>query len=386
MFSSKTLIAALALTAAAALSTGADAKATDRVHAGTSPLPPEACVTHGVVGLGYEVGVNCRVVAVDGHPRRFIVYVPATAPVTGPRAPVVFMFHGSTGTGEQFLRISGWREQADATGLVAVFPTGLRYRVLDSGRLSTKWNDYSLASQVDLSERPPEYPANAPWPANDVGFVDAMMADLGAQLPIDRHRVYASGFSNGAGFTARLAVERSTVLAAAAFSGGALPAAQAPARPIPMYLTVGTLDDRVLAQTGPPPLTRLPLDPLALLAEPVITSTTGAHLATVGLDPHDFGVLANPRSTAFRWPATGTGGDAALFRFAVLDGLRHNYPNGRNNPAGFAAAPEFWAFFQAHRLALTAPAGAAAIRVGGHVSAAHFTPPIGTDKGSLIAP
>src|SRR4029450_9242200 len=81
---------------------------------------------------------------------------------------------GSTGTGEQFLRISGWREQADAPGLVAVFPTGLRYRVLDSGRLSTKWNDYSLASQVDLSERPRGYPANAPWPANDGGFVDAV--------------------------------------------------------------------------------------------------------------------------------------------------------------------------------------------------------------------
>jgi hypothetical protein len=117
-----------------------------------------------------------------------------------------------------------------------------------------------------------------------------------------------------------------------------------------MYLTVGTLDDRVLAQTGPPPLTQLPLDPLALLAEPVIKSTIGAHLATVGLDPRDFGVLGNPRSTAFRWPATGTGQDGALFRFAVLDGLRHKYPNGRNNPAGFAAAPEFWDFFQTHRL------------------------------------
>ena len=44
------------------------------------------------------------------------------------------MFHGSSGTGEQFLRTSGWREQADREGLIAVFPTGLRYRVLESGR------------------------------------------------------------------------------------------------------------------------------------------------------------------------------------------------------------------------------------------------------------
>ena len=374
----KTPFAALALIAAAAWPTGALAQAPDRAHAtGASPLPPGACVTHGAVGLAYEVGVNCRVVDVDGHPRRFVVYVPATRPVTGSRAPVVFMFHGSSGSGEQFLRISGWREQADATGLIAVFPTGLRYRVLDSGRLSTKWNDYSLAAQVDLSERPPGYPANAPWPANDVGFVDAMTADLGAQLPIDRHRIYASGFSNGAGFAARLAVERSTVLAAAAFSGGALPAAQAPARPIPTYLTVGTLDDRVLAQTGPPPLTRLPLDPLALLAEPVIRSTVGAQVATLGLDVGDFGVISDRRSTSFRWPATGTGPDGAVMRFAVLDGLQHKYPNGRNNPAGFEAAPEFWAFFRTHRL----PGGAASI-ARGHARRAQFTPPIGTDKGS----
>ena len=51
---------------------------------------------------------------------------------------------------------------------------------------------------------------------------DSIIADLRSELPIDRHRVFASGFSNGGAFTARLAVERSTELAAAAFSGGGL--------------------------------------------------------------------------------------------------------------------------------------------------------------------
>ena len=113
-------------------------------------------------------------------------------------------------------------------------PTGLRYRVLDSGRRSTKWNSFDLAEEVDLEERPRGYPEDAPWPADDVGFVDSIMRDLGARLPIDRERVYASGFSNGAGFAARLAVERSEVLAAATFAGGGLPAAQSPSRPMPM--------------------------------------------------------------------------------------------------------------------------------------------------------
>src|SRR3954471_1436066 len=164
-------------------------------------------------GRPYDAGVNCRTVEVDGYPRRFLVYVPNRGTATGTR-PVVFMFHGSSGTGDQFLRISGWREQADATGLIAVFPTGLSYRDLDTGRLTTKWNDGHLDQEVDLGERPPDYPGGAPWPADDVGFTDAMLADVRTQLPVDRHRVYASGFSNGANFAARLGVERSTVLAA----------------------------------------------------------------------------------------------------------------------------------------------------------------------------
>jgi polyhydroxybutyrate depolymerase len=314
------------------------------------PLPPGACATHGAVGLAYQVGVNCRVVDVDGHPRRFVAYVPDRPPVTGSRTPVVFMFHGSTGTGEQFLRKSGWREQADATGAVAVFPTGLRYRVLESGRLRTKWNDGDLRNEIDLDERPDGYPPDAPWPADDVGFVDSIVSDLDAQLPVDRRRIYASGFSNGAAFTARLAVERSTMLAAAAFAGGGLHEPRAIARPVPMYLVGGTLDEHVLEQTGPPPLTELPLDPLALLTEPIVRSTVGAHLGTLGLDATDFGTDGRLHSTSFRWPATGTGPDGALFRFAMLEGLRHKYPNAGNNPAGFAAAPEFWSFFASHPL------------------------------------
>jgi polyhydroxybutyrate depolymerase len=319
-------------------------------HARVSPLPAGSCATAGEVGIPYRTGVNCRTVEVDGHPRRFVVYVPRHRPVTGSQRPVVFMFHGSSGTGEQFLRHSGWREQADATGLVAVFPTGLRYRVLDSGRRSTKWNSFGLADAVDLDEKPAGYPEDAPWPADDVGFAGSIMRDLGARLPIDRERVYASGFSNGGEFAARLAVERSDLLAAAAFSAGALPSAQSPQRPIPMWLTVGALDDRILAQTGPPPLTELPLGPGALLSVPIVRSTLGAHLETVGLDEHLFGALALPDSTAFRWPAAGEGPGGGVFRFTLLGGLGHSYPHAGNNDAGFEAAPEFWEFFKTHRL------------------------------------
>jgi polyhydroxybutyrate depolymerase len=301
-------------------------------------LIPGACAG---AGHPYTPGVNCRVLEVDGHPRRFVAYVPRRRPA---RAPVVLMFHGSSGTGEQFLRISGWREQADATGLVAVFPTGLRYHVLDGDREhATKWNGFELAGQVDLADKPPGYPADAPWPADDVGFTDAILADLEAQLPIDERRIFASGFSNGADFAARLAVERSTTFAAAGLVAGGLRTAQTPARPVPTSLVVGTLDEGVTAQSGVP---ELPLDPAELLALGPIASTVDAHLATAGLARHPFAALRGRRSTALRWPGTGD----PLLRFTVLAGLHHHYPNGNGISGGFRAAPEFWKFFRAAAL------------------------------------
>jgi polyhydroxybutyrate depolymerase len=313
--------------------------------AASAQSPQDECATLGPAGTAYVPGVNCREVEVDGHPRRYLVYVPRRAPVTGSQRPVVFMYHGTGGDGAKFLRISGWREQADATGLVAVFPTGLRYRVLESGNKKTKWNSFDLASKVDLEERPRGYPEDAPWPADDVGFASEIVADLQAELPIDRRRIYASGFSNGANFAARLAVERSEELAAAAFSGGGLDGAHAPARAIPMYATVGTRDDRVLEQTGPPPLAELPLNPVTLLTTPPVGSFVTAHVATLGLDRDEFGTVALAHSTTARWPA----GDPA-FTFAALDEVGHEYANGRNNPFGFALAPEFWDFFERHPL------------------------------------
>jgi poly(3-hydroxybutyrate) depolymerase len=300
--------------------------------AANAQAPP--CDTQGPVGTAYATGVNCRTLDLDGEPRRFEVYVPANVL---PSAPVVFMFHGSSGTGEQFAKTSGWREQADQHGLIAVFPTGQRYRITDTGRLETKWADFDILQDIDQSETPP---------ADDVGFVDDMLADIESGLSVDTHRIYASGFSNGAGFAARLAVDRSETFAAVAFSGGGLNAEHMAPRAVPTYSTVGTLDDRVLGQTVPP-LTELPLDPADILATPRIETYLSNALETLGLDAGLYGVIARPHSTSFRWPATGNG---PVFRFAVLDGLAHQYPNGTNNPGGFAAAPEFAAFFAQHRL------------------------------------
>ncbi|MBE2317474.1 hypothetical protein DVA67_015935 [Solirubrobacter sp. CPCC 204708] len=261
--------------------------------------------------------------------------------MTGARRPVVFMFHGSSGTGEQFFHSSGWREMADQTGLVAVFPTGLRYRVLETGRLTTKWNDFSLAAEIDTNELPPGSDAGAPVPADDVSFVDAMVADLQGGLPIDGRRVYAAGFSNGAGFAARLSVDRAEQLAAAAYSGGGgMPAGAAPARPVPTLLSLGTDDPKVIDNVDPT-LPALPLDPALILTTPALSDFFGLYHAAFGLDPALYGAIADPGVSTLRWPASGLGANGALLKLVMLEGLRHRYPD--------TAAAESWHFFAEHR-------------------------------------
>jgi hypothetical protein len=119
-----------------------------------------------------------------------------------------------------------------------------------------------------------------------------------------------------------------------------------------MLATLGSLDDRVLARTGPPPLTELPRDPLGILTSPTLGPTIRAHLDTLGLDDRRFGVIARRRSTVLRWNSGPGGG---VFEFGMLAGLGHHYPNGRRSAAGFDAVPRYWRFFEQHPLPSVAP-------------------------------
>jgi polyhydroxybutyrate depolymerase len=281
---------------------------------------------------------------VDGYPREFLVYVPAR--VQQP-APLVIMYHGSTGTGPQFLRISGWREMADEVGLVAVFPTGLEYFVLDERRMSTKWNDYSLASEVDLERKPRGYPASAPWPADDVAFTRAMVTNVGSLLALDGARLCVAGFSNGSGMVTRLAVEASDLFSGAGGNFSMLLTAKTPQRQIPRIVTVGNEDDRLMSALGQSK--PLPVSISGLRAFPGVDTALRAELATWGLSDPPTALVERPAIAAAEWttPAQGAASGAA-FRLVVLRGLAHNFPNGRNNDAGFVAAREYWNFWVAH--------------------------------------
>jgi hypothetical protein len=93
-------------------------------------------------------------------------------------------------------------------------------------------------------------------------------------------------------------------------------------------MTVGSRDDRIGA---------LPMDPFGLLQVPLAATMVNATLDTFGVPQRPFGVVSTRRTTELRWPPR----DPA-FRFTVIKGLGHKYPEG--------AAREFWSFFRAHPL------------------------------------
>ena len=337
---------------AAALAAGGLGAPGPAAAAGGAPAPTAACPVHQPAGTPYAVGVNCRLVEVDGHPRQFIVYVPRRPRPSAP-APLVFMFHGGSGNGEQFLRISGWREQADATGLIAVFPTALRSRTLDNGRTETHWNTFDARARrsTSMSARRATPPARrgrrttsaSPtrwWPTSPRACRSTATACTRPASPTAARSPAASRWSGrrcsrrprspGAGSHERAGA--GSVPSRCTWRSGRSTTACWPTRARPRSPSSRSV-------------------PSTCWRVPVVAATLGAHLDTLGLDENDFG---GDRIAAADLPALAARRARApagrCCRFAAIGGLPHHYPRGDDNLAGFAAAPEFWAFFVDHPL------------------------------------
>lgn len=316
--------------------------------------PRKPCVPPAV-GTSFPPGLTCRNIDVDGYPRELLVYVPvALAAEPSQPAPMVFMFHGSSGNGLQFANISGWREKADAEGFIAVFPTGLEYFVTEDGknRWNTKWNSFGLRQDVDLNKRLPGYPATSPWPADDTSFVQLMIQDIQAHHSIDATRIYVSGFSNGGAFAARLANDLVGTVAAVGTSGAPAPVwpptlGEIPPgfRPVPLWQALGTEDDLIGSKHG---VESFPLDHEVMLASP-LGKLLGWNGMTYSGTETECDVSMTPNTTTVSWCEEGR----PDYKFSMVKGMTHVYPHGYNkntNPAGVVAADIFWEFFEQHPL------------------------------------
>ena len=316
------------------------------------------CDSVGVAGIAYVPGVNCRLMEVDGYTRRYVVWVPlAGVPAN---SPAVFMLHGGSGTGEEFLKKSGWREKATQEGFAAIFPTAVEHFVLDKQRFSTRWNNYDLPHDYDPNRRPANYPATSPWPADDVKFIRQIGDDLLQQLATDPRRVYVAGFSSGGGMCARLGVELSHLIAAVACHASGLDEMHETLvghRNLSAYFSIGTRDGKALdainsylVALGRPPITELPLNPSLLDRIPQIKSKILVTLDSFNLEATPVTTVTNATWTEVHAQTPQPGNvDGNEVYFTFLDDVGHEYPNGSNNPPiNFNLPDRVWPFFVAH--------------------------------------
>ncbi len=162
-----------------------------------------------------------------GVTRTYLIHVPAS--YDGRQAvPLVLVFHGGGGQPLGMVRISGMNDVADRHGFIAVYPAGL----------NRQWKDGRTAA---LS------------PPSDVAFIDALIHKLESDYRIDGKRVYATGISNGAFFSFRLACELGGEIAAIAPVSGSLPSGFHDAcknDPVSVMMINGTADRLVLYDGG----------------------------------------------------------------------------------------------------------------------------------------
>jgi polyhydroxybutyrate depolymerase len=150
---------------------------------------PERGLSAGC-GKPATTGLVSRTVQIDGVDRTFLRFIPAGYK---PNTPVqlVLAFHGSGGTSAG-ARTTFDLEGASGGKAIIIYPQGL-----PNAAGENRWD----ATNKD---------------GMDVKFVDDIIARIEANFCIDRDRIFATGFSNGARFTSNLGCWRGDVLRAIA--------------------------------------------------------------------------------------------------------------------------------------------------------------------------
>ncbi len=208
-----------------------------------------AILLHAVLLLGHAIGFagqqqleqpqrlgpgdHSLVIKAGSLERRYIVHVPPSYDGKTP-SPVVMMFHGAGGTARGAMRQTGWISKADEAGFLVVFPEGMSRDPSRPARFKGNpqiWNDGSGRGQAGQRH------------IDDVSFARALIDDLLSRLAVDKLRIYATGFSNGASMTFRVGAELSSRIAAIAPVAGHLwlnnPKLD---RPVSMIYLIGTED------------------------------------------------------------------------------------------------------------------------------------------------
>ncbi len=174
-----------------------------------------------------QPGDHERPIPWDRLERSYILHLPPAA-AAGKPLPLVLAFHGGGGNASGFQKYAGLDTVADREGFVVAYPNG-------TGRFEKRlltWNTGRCCAWAQEHD------------VDDVGFALAVIDSVAKLTPIDGKRIYATGHSNGAMMSYRLAAEAADRIAAIAPVAGAMNVEKpfAPSRAVPV-LHIHSVDD-----------------------------------------------------------------------------------------------------------------------------------------------
>ena len=282
-------------------------------------------------------GKNRFTTMVDGIEREYYVHVPQS--YRGDvGVPVVFMLHGTSGDGLRFYNISGWKEVGEAENLLSVYPSSGKYCIKeDDGTVkhTTKWNAFPSNWDFCASETP----------LDDIKFFRQIIDELKTRYKVDSKRLYIVGFSNGGQMAYRCAFEMSDVFAAVVESAGKGSPVGTPVRNIPITYQFGNIDRMLF----PDPNTIVLLSKFDSLLQnsPRFMDMVNDH--TVPFHYSDqYTLEGDTLKTMTATFESVPGGEDREFRFTLIHGLGHHYPNGTNHP--WEGAKENWKWMKQYTL------------------------------------
>ena len=284
---------------------------------------------------------------IGGVDRRALVHVPTNDDGKSP-LPLVLMFHGNGGTPEAIAQESGWVAKSDAEKFIIVFPEGTRPDMTQPPKFGSNnpaWNDGS--GRFHAGEQN----------TDDIAFIAALLDQLEAKFPVDKRRVFATGFSNGASMTFRVGVELSARIAAIAPVSGALWVdASKAALPVSLLYITGTEDPINPMEGGAPKMASgSGFKGVPEKAKPPVRESIAQWAKVLGCAPE-----AKPLASTVEGISTVayTGGRAgAEVIFTTIAGHGHIWPGAKSPLPEFIlgkatsklnATDAVWKFFKAH--------------------------------------
>jgi polyhydroxybutyrate depolymerase len=167
-------------------------------------------------------------------------YYDLQVPTEGSNYPLLLVFHSGAVDPEWMEQTTGYADLAARQHFAVAFPAGTKSglgTLLGRTEKYLVWNAGGCCSKAMQAN------------INEEAFVRAVIQQITSAHPIDTHRIYLTGFSNGAMLVNVLAERLAGQIAAAGVAEGGAFGSIPPGHPVPM-LIVHTVDDPTVPYAG----------------------------------------------------------------------------------------------------------------------------------------